>query len=85
MVTVRLTQAQAERLHRLIYEAALSAGQAEEQAALSELHQVEDLPGLSLHFLKAFDLLGEELAVYALTPNQALIVGRLLSGREIED
>ena len=37
MVTVRLTQAQAERLHRLIYEAALSAGQAEEQAALSEL------------------------------------------------
>ena len=50
-----------------------------------ELHQVEDLPGLSLHFLKAFDLLGEELAVYALTPNQALIVGRLLSGREIED
>ena len=40
MVTVRLTQEQAERLHRLIYEAALSAGQAEEQAALSELLQV---------------------------------------------
>ena len=50
-----------------------------------ELHQVEDLPGQSLHFLKVFDLLGEELAVYGLTPNQALIVGRLLSGREIED
>ena len=50
-----------------------------------ELHQVDDLPGQSLHFLKAFDLLGEELAVYALSPNQALIVGRLLSGREIED
>lgn len=40
MVTVRLTQEQAERLHRLIYEATLSAGQAEEQAALRELLQV---------------------------------------------
>ena len=55
------------------------------EACSFELHQVEDLPGLSLHFLKAFDLLGEELAVYALTPNQALIVGGLLAGREIED
>ena len=52
-----------------------------------ELHQVEDQsrPGLSMHFLKVFDLLGEELAVYTLTPNQALIVRGLLSGREIED
>lgn len=50
-----------------------------------ELHQVEDLPGQSLHFLKVFDLLGEELAVYGLTPNQAIIVRGLLAGREIED
>lgn len=52
-----------------------------------ELHQVEDqsAPGLSMHFLKVFDLLGEELAVYTLTPNQALIVPGLLSGREIDD
>ena len=55
------------------------------EACSFELHQVDDLPGQSLHFLKVFDLLGEELAVYALTPNQALIVGGLLAGREIED
>ena len=51
MVTVRLTQAQAERLDRLIYEAALSAGQAEEQAALSELLQVMAESGSEAHTL----------------------------------
>ena len=52
-----------------------------------ELHQAEDqsASGLSMHFLKVFDLLGEELAVYALTPNQALIVPSLLSGKEVDD
>ena len=51
MVTLKLTQAQAERLHRLIYEAALSAGQAEEQAALSELLQVMAESGSEAHTL----------------------------------
>ncbi len=52
-----------------------------------ELHQVKDQlgPGLSMHFLKVFDLLGEELAVYTLTPNQALMVPGLLSGKEVDD
>jgi len=42
-------------------------------------------PGLSMQFLIAYDMAGNEHAVYTLTPNQVLMLPTLLPGAHTED